>query len=236
MALARFLDLLYPRFCVGCKSAVGAGPGYLCWNCRARQSIISEPFCSVCGDPVDGYIERSYTCSWCRNDLPAFDFARSAAMYRGPVKAALCAFKYERATCMSGDMIMLLSACVNVCLANISFDAVTFVPLHPQKERERTFNQSRILASGLAARLDVPLFSKALCRIRLTPTQTNLTMRQRKENVKNAFAVANEDWVIGRRFLLVDDVMTTGATVDECSRVLKEAGAVSVHVVTVARG
>lgn len=181
-------------------------------------------------------VEDRYVCSWCVRRRPAFDAARSAARYRGSLVAILQGFKYNGATWAARDLTGLLAACAGTHFDGVRFDAVVPVPLHPSKKRARTFNQSRILAAGLARELSVPFFGGALRRVRATPTQTDLSAFARRENVRKAFAVPHPDWVLFRRLLLVDDTMTTGATVDECSRRLKEAGAASVHVITVARG
>jgi ComF family protein len=152
------------------------------------------------------------------------------------MKEAVHAFKYEKACHLAGDLGGLLVGCVQAHYSQISFDGVCYVPLHPRKGRERTFNQSRLLALDAARRLGLPTLHRSLARVRLTSTQTRLNVEERKANVRGAFSALMPEWTEGRRLLLVDDVMTTGATVAECSRVLKEAGATGVYVVTVARG
>ncbi|MBT3191577.1 MAG: ComF family protein [Verrucomicrobia bacterium] len=152
------------------------------------------------------------------------------------MKQALHTFKYEKACHLAGDLGGLLAGCVRAHYADVSFDGVAYVPLHPRKGRERSFNQSRLLAADAAKRLSIPILHRALSRVRVTCTQTRLNAEERKRNVRGAFVATMPEWIEGRRLLLVDDVMTTGATVAECSRVLMDAGAVSVHVVTVARG
>lgn len=236
MPASDILDLVYPRMCASCARPLDVDPGYMCWECLARLEIIVHPFCSKCGDPVDGMVEDRYVCSWCGDRGPAFDAARSAARYRGPLVTLIQAFKYGGMTCLSPHFVDLLCGCVRTHFPREHFEAVVSVPLHPGKERARTFNQSGILAAGLAGRLGIPVFSRGLVRVRQTETQTCLTSRQRRENVRKAFRTPAAEWVAGRRLLLVDDIMTTGATVNECSRVLMQADAASVHVVTVARG
>jgi ComF family protein len=137
---------------------------------------------------------------------------------------------------LSRDLADFLEACWRTHFNGADLDAVTFVPLFPRKQRERTYNQSHLLAAELAPRLRCPLLTRCLRRVRYTATQTHLSMDERAANVRGAFAVSDPDWVAGRNLLLVDDVMTTGATVSECARVLKEAGAGRVYVITVARG
>lgn len=233
--LQSVLDLIYPRGCAGCRRPVESAPQHICWDCRASFDIITDTFCERCGDPVDGMIEQSFQCSSCNRRRPHFERARSAARYRGPLKNALHEFKYNCAPGLRGDFVPLLEACVRTHFAQCSLDAVTFVPLFPRRERERTYNQARLLAGDLAGRLGLPA-ADCLCRVRPTPTQTDLTAAQRRRNVRGAFEARNPRWVEGRSLLLVDDVMTTGATVDQCAKVLMEAGAARVYVVTVARG
>lgn len=230
------LDVCYPRPCEGCGGDAGAGGGHLCWDCLAKAVYIVDPMCARCGDPVDGVVEHAFECGWCRRTRPAFVAARSVVRFRGPLRHALHRFKYNHATHLSSDFGGLLAGCVSAHFAAQRFDAVTYVPLHPSKARERSYNQSRLLAEALGRRLGLPVGRQVLERVRFTQTQTRLSAEERKRNVHGAFRARLPDWIDGRRWLLVDDVMTTGATVDECARVLNGHGAVSVFVVTVARG
>jgi len=139
-------------------------------------------------------------------------------------------------TNLAADMGIMLAGCASAHFAGAGIDAVEAVPLHPRRQRHRTYNQSSLLAAAAAGRLGVPLLAGGLVRTRDTASQTFMNMAKRKSNVRGAFAVSDPSWVEGRRILLVDDVMTTGATVGECARVLAEAGAAGVYVATVARG
>ena len=230
------LDICYPRRCGGCGGDTAGSEGHLCWDCLASAVYITDPMCSRCGDPVDGLVEHDFECGWCRRTHPAFDAARSALRFRGPIRDAMHRFKYNRATHLSADLGGLLAGCVHAHFGTERFDSITYVPLHTTKARERSYNQSRLLAGELGRRLNVPVVHKAIERVRFTRTQTRLNADERKQNVRGAFRAAMPGWIDGRRWLLVDDVMTTGATVDECARVLKEHGAIAVTVVTVARG
>jgi len=181
-------------------------------------------------------VEHEYRCSHCQKSRTAFDMARSAVRYRGSVCAILQSLKYSKQTFLVPDLLPFLSGCVSTHYSKVFFDGVVFVPLYPRKERERTFNQARLLARALARAMDLPFLPNCLERTRYTVTQTDLDAAHRRANVRGAFAPLNRKWLDGRTLLLVDDVMTTGATVDECAKVLKEAGAAGVFVVTVARG
>ncbi len=230
------LDLAYPRVCAGCGSPDPAAGRFLCWDCLSRVEFIQPPFCELCGDPVGGRIGHAYHCALCSGRRVYFDRARSAARYDGPIGRMIRDFKYNGHLWLVEDLADFLVAAVRSHFEETSFDAVVGVPLHWTKLRARGFNQSEWLAAALARRLRLPIARRCVRRIRADPTQTHLTAEKRAANVLGAFATQWNRWIDGRRFLLVDDVMTTGATVNECSRALKMGGAASVYVVTVARG
>lgn len=236
MKLAGFMDLVFPRACAGCGKAVGEEALYLCWDCLSRIPVIHPPFCSICGNPVDGVIDEVFECSSCSQERPFFDIARSAARYSGVVEALVQDFKYHRATWLTNDLASLMLTCFRTHLPREDIDAVTYIPLYPTKERERSYNQAGLLAQRIAAHFHKALYHNMVHRTRPTRSQTHLTASERTANVKNIFAVKRERALKGLSVLLVDDVMTTGATVNECARVLKGAGARKVVVLTVARG
>ena len=230
------LDLLFPRTCAGCGRPDPEDRRHLCWNCLAEIPFIQPPFCSRCGDPVAGRVDHAYVCALCAGRVVHFDRARSVARYDGAVGQAVRELKYHKAVWVAPDLADLLEAGVRAHYDVGAIDAVAFVPLHPMRRRERGFNQAEILAAHLARRIHKPLLRRVVARVRFTPTQTKLTLSARADNVKNAFAPRSTRWLQGRRILLVDDVMTTGATVNACAEALKTGGAAEVWVMTVARG
>ena len=149
---------------------------------------------------------------------------------------AIRSLKYHSATWLASDLAVLLEGAVCSEYAGVHFDGVAAVPLHPLRRRTREYNQSDLLASHLARRMGVPPCRSVSIRSRITATQTRLTAKERADNVRGAFQAGCTDPWRGKRILLVDDVMTTGATVNECSRSLVEAGVSEVWVITVARG
>lgn len=232
----RLLDLIYPRVCAACGCIVSRGRHYICWDCFTDFSVISNPYCNICGDPAEGMIENEYTCSWCVNHAPCFDLARSAVRFRGYVKDLLHDYKYSGDIHLTVDLTELICSSVSMHYNRELFDAVVAVPLHAHKERNRTYNQSALLARKVGKSMGIRYVADCLQRLRFGSSQTGCNARQRKLNVKGAFSPSWPDWIKGRTLLLVDDVMTTGATVNEVSRELKLAGAARVCVVTVARG
>ena len=230
------LDLVYPRNCVGCGSSLAEESGHLCLDCVSATHLISLPYCSICGEPVSGRVDHAYTCHQCSAAPPHYAWARAAVRYEGPVRDALHDFKYRQAVWLQQDLVQLLTALSRVVAVQDEIDLILPVPLHRRRRLQRGFNQSELLARGLSQEIMRPLMFKNLVRIRYTITQTSLSAKARMNNVRGAFALRSEAEIKGKRILLLDDVMTTGATISECARVLKKAGADQVVAMSVARG
>lgn len=231
------LDLLFSKACEGCGASLAGEAGALCWDCQSQVRVVRLPFCERCGDPVPGEVGGPYDCAWCRKTPPAFDWARSAVRFDGVARDCLHRFKYHAGLWLLDDLADWLVALWKTCPADAqTADGVAAVPLYPRRERERGYNQSALLAERLARRVGIPFRRGLLRRLRPTATQTRLTAAQRVHNVKGVFSAPWPRRVAGARIVLVDDVMTTGATVNECARTLKAAGAEAVMVLTVARG
>jgi len=196
------LDLAFPRVCAGCGRRVELEGSHICWECLATLWPIGFPYCSLCGNPAAGSIERDYVCSLCKGKRVFFDCARSSAHYDGKLVSVVRSFKYDRATYLSRDLAMLLHACATVHYSPSDIDAVVFVPLHHRKERERTYNQAKLLARELAMLLQKPFASNCLVRHRDTLSQTSLNSIRRRRNVTGAFGTRNDSWIDGRRLLL----------------------------------
>jgi len=232
----QFLDVIYPRRCTGCGTIeLGATP-FLCWDCFAEIIPVQPPFCSVCGQPVCGNIDAEYVCSTCSAEQPGYDHAYGCTLYEGIIRDMVLSLKYKHATWLVPDLVSILEAGYYARYADMPIDSLAFVPLYHRKMRERGYNQAELLAKRLARRLDKGLISRCLVRNRFTPSQTRLTAAQRATNVYGAFSTRWARWLEGKRVLLIDDVMTTGATVSECARALKKGGASRVYILTIARG
>jgi len=175
------------------------------------------------------------TCGWCRSTPPGFDRARSFGEYRGALAQSIRKFKYNGHRLLAPTLGGMITAADRQWLDEVEATLVIPVPLHPTRLRERGFNQAVDLARPVARERELPLTVDAVARIRDTAPQFGLTVVQRKQNVKGAFAAKKPELLQDQTIILVDDVMTTGATAAECCRTLKDAGAKMVAVLTLAR-
>ena len=229
------VSLLYPPHCANCGADTEGGV-HLCTACAGQAKKIVAPFCQRCSEPFDGAITGEFTCSNCAGRMLHFDCAVSRYLSRGVVREFVHRFKYDRHFYLRHPLADWLAAALDdERIRAQPIGALVPVPLHSARFREREFNQADVLAELLAQRTGTPLL-RALTRIRYTTTQTRLDRNERMENLRNAFRVRQTSAVQNRHLVLVDDVFTTGSTVDECARVLRAAGAASVRVMTVARG
>lgn len=235
-ALEWAADAFYPRVCPGCGRLSDRPGRHLCWGCLSGIELFTESLCDVCGAFVSGHVRHRFVCGACRQSPPAYDRARSAGHFTGLLRDLVHRFKYSQALWLKNDLADLLEGCLRAHFDAAAVDVVLPVPLHPVRMRERSYNQAAVLAEALAGRIGRRFDGRSLVRVRQTGTQTRLRARERKENMRGAFCVRRPEWVRGRAALLIDDVMTTGATLDACARALKKAGARRVWALTAARG
>ncbi len=229
------LSLAFPPHCAACKADTSAGI-HLCPSCEQSARRIEPPFCHVCSEPFYGAIDGRFTCPNCAERQFHFESAVARYLSRGVVRDCLHRFKYERHYYLRHQLAnWLADAWQDERLRSPSVDYLVPVPLHNARRREREFNQADVLAELLSRRTGTRLL-RCLRRIRYTTTQTQLDRHERMENLRGAFRVTQASRVQNRHLVLVDDVLTTGSTVDECARMLREAGAASIRVITVARG
>lgn len=239
--LDHLLNFIYPPRCAACGRRFGLEAGNrVCTGCVARTEKIQAPLCTVCGGPLDSTSAGETLCARCSEAQPAFATARSIARYRTAAEddrrslpSLIRRHKYGLDQSLDKALAEFLGPMLPYSPAD--FDVVVPVPLHRRRLWWRGFNQAALLASCVARRLERPMVTGALMRKRATTPQTSKDHEARRRNVSRAFAVRRPDRIKGRRVLLVDDVMTTGATVDECARVLLKAGARRVDVLTLAR-
>ncbi len=232
--LGSLLDFFLPRLCVFCRGAVPEGSGAaVCQACHDDIEWVASPLCLRCGRVFGSKEGVDRLCGLCQKEPPPFVRARAAVLYDddGPAGSAIKRFKYGRRM----DLLPVLQAWLRTPACReltAAADLLVPVPLHTRRLKERGFNQALLLARAFP---DTPVAREALVRVRHTVPQSGLNPKERRENVKKAFAVPRPEEVKGKKIVLVDDVYTTGATVKECARVLLKAGAREVQVLTVAR-
>jgi len=242
---ARFgwlLDWLYPPRCRFCRESIlGHDDDCFCPRCRERIRLAGHPLCTQCGQPFLDTGGDDHLCGKCIVRRPDFARARAWACYPTeesedhPLRVVVQRFKYGRKVSLGKPLGRLMAAGCRECFRDCALDVIIPVPLHPKRLRWRGFNQSVILAREVGRLWGLPMDTSILLRSRETPPQTQLSEEERKRNVRRAFSLNPVKSVEGKTLLLVDDVYTSGATVNECSRALMRGGAREVHVLTLAR-
>ncbi len=206
---------------------------FICPACRRKFSADGAPACTVCGRPFESEQGGDHPCGDCLTDPPPFAAARYVSAYEGEMARAIKELKYSGRVELARPLGRLLNERLAAEPFPPRFDVVIPVPLHPSKVRRRGFNQAALLAAQAADR--GPVTVDVLARIRNTRSQAGLNKKERLANVKGAFRVRQGADLEGRSVLLIDDVLTTGATVFECARTLKRAKAAEVYVATLSR-
>jgi ComF family protein len=231
-------DVVFPPVCLHCRGLVEGGAyRHLCVRCASAIEFARRPLCPTCGHPHYGSLEGDRQCPHCINLDPAYGQGRTAVLLRGPVRSLLIEFKYRGGRYVLGDLATMLAQSRDV-IDHVRDAVLVPVPLHPRRQRERGYNQSELLARVLAmAAGGATRTEKALRRISDTRSQTSFGRRARQANLKNAFALSSRGILNPRlRHILVDDVFTTGSTLNSCARMLRRAGCKRLDVVTLAHG
>jgi competence protein ComFC len=231
------LNLFYPAICQIChKERATKDESYLCVNCRKQARRIETPFCRKCGIPFEGDITSEFDCAECADMDLKFERARAAVRVNTFILDVVHRYKYARAMWFEKYLGELLVEAASAELQKEHWDFIVPVPLHSTKKREREFNQAERLAECLGRATSIPVNASILRRVQPTETQTRLTRAERAENVRKAFALRDNLVLNGLNIIVLDDILTTGATTSACAGVLRKAGAAKIHVWTVARG
>jgi len=240
--LNSLIDLIYPPRCPLCQAflqdqpACHSGPELpFCEACFKDFTEVKSPLCSLCGRPFSDGIEQDRVCEDCLRKRPSFDTARAPYLYDGALMTAIHELKYAQRSHLADSLGSLLASFAQTWIGERRGYLIMPVPLHPRRLRSRGFNQSLLLARCVASKTGAELDFLSLRRTRFTKPQTELSSEQRKRNVRKAFEVVKPEAVKGRTVLLVDDVATTGSTLNECAKALKRAGAKSVLCLALAR-
>lgn len=223
-----FLKIFFPESCPVCRQpSTSHKTAPICRDCWEAIAPYRGPLCRKCGRPLAS--EESIRCGDCIEEEPAFTWVRSYGIYEGTLREAVNLFKYYRIKRLSLPLSQMLFQIVIPPAG-----AIIPVPLFKKKIRQREFNQSALLAKHLSAYTGIALILNCINRGRETMPQVGLNARERKKNVRNAFHITDGKLIEGKSVILVDDVFTTGATIRECSKMLRKAGAEDIYGVTIA--
>lgn len=231
------LGLLFPPRCTYCEAELGGPLGglLLCDPCRETLGRPDWRYCPRCGAGLASDTPQSEGCDHCRTAHLRFDAAISLGAYREPLRDAVLKMKHPAGKALAAAMGRLLLLRRAGDLSTLRPDLVLPVPMHWRRRMAQGMNSPDLLAESLARHLDVPVVARLLTRCRNTPPQANLSLKQRFANIRGAFAVRADYDLGGAHILLVDDILTTGATCSEAARMLKAAGAARITVAVLAR-
>ena len=245
--LAGLADAIFPARCLGCgrlfhrqpsEAAQGKGvvlADHFCPSCSGQWTAVASPLCTRCGMAFTSREGPDHWCGRCLNHPGAYTRARAVGIYDGSLRIAIHALKFKGRTRLAGPLGRLLLEAYRRYWQAGEIDVIVPVPLHRNRFRKRGFNQAYLLIHSWELSVETVVVRDLLVRSRATAPQTGLDRQQRRNNIKNAFAVNRSGASTGKRVLLVDDVLTTGATVEACAAALLNDGALQVDVLTLAR-
>lgn len=239
-AIRALLDFVLPPRCLVCSlSTRGASLPWVCPHCWDTVEYITSPTCAQCGQPLaappEGIGTTTHRCGTCLLTPPAYDRARAVGLYTGVLRDLIHALKYQRIYGLVRPLGDLLRQHFSRYWSASLPEALVPVPLHRNKLRAREFDQALALARHVSQGVGIPVWADVLIRHHPTRSQVGLSAAERQRNIRGAFTVQKPHYCAGKALLLIDDVYTTGATVQECARRLRQAGAARVDVYTLAR-
>ncbi len=230
MLLKNLVDYLMPPRCVDCLE-IAAEEFLLCSNCWKDYVFINEPLCDICGMPFEIQIES--LCLGCLHKKPPFTIARSIFKYNEKSKKLIHNFKYHDKTYLSKFFAKMLLLKFKDLIEEA--DLITCVPMHRIKRMLRMYNQSHLIAKDLSINAGKIFIPDILSKIKYSKSQTFFSKTARKDNLKNTISCKEPEKAMGKKIILIDDVITTGETIKLCARELKKAGAKEVYVLSVAK-
>jgi len=234
--LRHITDVIFPPQCISCAAILQPiTQKVFCSTCREKIKFLTGSLCPICGITFPDSPSASHLCGNCLENKPYFSYARAVAGYESIILNAIHQFKYGRDLSIGALLASLMADFSFPDLEFGDYSLIIPVPLHIKKLRKRGFNQSIILADALRKKWQIPVNFSLLKRSKFTLTQTGLNKKERERNIKGAFEVTDKTKIAGRNIILIDDVYTTGATLNECAKVLIKAGAQKVAVLTLAR-
>ncbi len=224
---ALLANSIYPDNCncIMCDKEIPSDSKYgLCENCYNKLPFNNQIYCVKCGVPMEN--EATY-CLQCQNNERHFDFVRSCFVYENEIKKLILNLKFHNCKWVAKYFADMLFDCYN--LYDLNAELIIPVPISKEREKQRGYNQTKMFAKPLAEKLNIPISIDTILKIKDVSPQTKLSGKQRHENVKGAYKVINDKSVKGKRVLIIDDILTTGSTIDEVAKQLKIAGASAVY-------
>jgi ComF family protein len=223
-------NLFFPVLCFCCETKIDSG--YLCQPCLKKIEFLHPPLCRYCSQPIT--INSTGLCKKCLFLNPPYTQIISALVYQEPLAQLIHLFKYKNIDYLSELFsALMLEHLQRIGFTGQGYDFISYVPLHSLRQKERGYNQSRLLAKSLVNYFKTPLKDDIIYQNRYTPSQTKLEKLRRRENIKNSF-ITDYD-LFGKKIILVDDIFTTGATITAAARTLKEKKAETITVLTLAK-
>lgn len=232
--IGKGVDLLYPRRCPVCQEIVGEGRK-ICPECKKQLIFVKEPTCMKCGKPLFKEEERKEYCADCEKKQHSFLRNYGVLLYEEQSKKSMYAFKYQNKREFADWYTETIWQCYGQTIEQLGIEAVIPVPIYKKKRRKRGYNQAELLAVRLAKKLEVPCFRQGLVRKIDTKPQKELAREERYYNMQRAFSIGKITEIVGT-VLLVDDIYTTGSTMEACTKVLQQAGIKNVYGCTVCIG
>ncbi|MFH1678118.1 MAG: ComF family protein [Candidatus Omnitrophota bacterium] len=233
--LKSLLNVTFPSTCLACRTPLDntSIDSLLCYNCWKAIKRNTPPLCAICGRKIRGAYQK--VCPNCQRQNFSFDRAFSPCAYEGVIRELIHKFKYQNKDYLKLLLSRLLIEFIQQYRLTLDFfDLVIPIPLHGVRLKEREFNQAEILARKIADNFSLPLSPSNLWRKHHRQAQIELDTNQRWKNIKGCFTLRDPAEVRGKKILLIDDVLTTGATCSEAASVLKTAGAINIWVLTLA--
>jgi ComF family protein len=234
--LGSILDFFFPRTCPFCDRILNTEHAIICADCQDKINFVQNPLCTCCGKPYEVKGLEDHFCGECLREKRFYTRVRAVLFYEDRVMEAIHRFKYGSAIYYAKPLGALMYERGRNFFNFNFYDLIVPVPLHKKRVKEREYNQSQLLAEEVSKHSGIPVECALLERIKETNSQVGLKKEEREKNVRNAFAVVVSESVKDKTILLIDDVISTTATVNECARALRKAGAKRVDVLALARG
>ncbi len=225
--------VLFPPRCPVCDKVVDQRFGMVCPGCQSRLPYVREPRCMICGKPVLN--AETECCPDCAANAHAFRQGRAAFVYQDPMKQSMYRYKYSNRREYAAFYAKAFVEQNAIWLSTLCLDAIVPIPVHPKRYQQRGYNQAALVAREIGSRINVPVREDVLLRVRQTDAQKHLDAKERKNNLKSAFKTTVNELKL-KNILLVDDIFTTGSTVDAAAVKLRAVGAETIYVASICIG